>query len=326
MSVLDEQHQLAMALTEEAIIARAVVGPEKARPIFEEALKAELQAVDYAREENIGEPTFSLLHRSAASLAMNSGQYRIDGKIIGFCLSRDTPSGVLNELRDLLETVHFSRHLEVRGVSLTTDELQLSIAGRAVAFGLALSELFVHRVEHTSRLIYRTVERYLNRPFRETGTVAKAVREFCQLYMSVPREASLAVSLKIGRPTEQMYDPEIIGVTKILDDVLDCLDLINEGKAIELRDRIANDAYYNNFIGLAKLIAPDGEDLKLVGFTTVRQGNERHVALTRPSEDIVPARPVTHVGVRTDSIKVKGRLLFADAVKKRQIKNRRCER
>jgi hypothetical protein len=320
MSELRTQHQNAMALLERAVVVRAMSGEAKAQDLFREALNSELKAVEIARKEAVPEPTFSILHRSAASIALSCSEYRTAEKIILQALLVEPPPVLEEELRDLLETVYFDRHMNLRGVALSADELQLSVAGKAVGFGLALSDLFVERIEHTSKLLYRTVERRLNRPFRETGTIAKAIKQVCQVYMSVPRPASFAVSLRLGQPTVQTYDPEIVGVTEIIDDVLDCLGMVNDGKNTELRDRIANDAYYNNFVGLIKLIAPDGENLNLVGFTSLRHGQERHVALTRPSDKIDLAPRSTYVNFDGERVTIRGRLLFADAWKSKQIK------
>ena len=55
-------------------------------------------------------------------------------------LAGDPPEEIAEELRDLLEKVNFHRHLEVRGISLGPDEIQMSIAGRSIGLGIAPSE------------------------------------------------------------------------------------------------------------------------------------------------------------------------------------------
>lgn len=320
MSAVREAHEKAMDQFEQGLLARMTGKPDDAERLFRIALDLELKAIEQAHKEAVPEPTHSVLRRSAASLAINCSEFRIAEKLIAEALAGEPPVDIADELRDLLENVYFNRHLNLRGIALTPDEIQLSVAGKAVGFGFALSDLFVERIENTSRLIYRTVERRLRRPFRETGTIAKAVREYCQLFISVPRPASLAISLKVGRLTAQSYDPEIVGVTDIIDDVLDGLDLLNEGKTEELRDRIQDDAYYTNFVSLTKLIAPDGDDLSVVGFTSLRYGKERRVALTRPAEKIKIAPPKTYVSAGEEHVAIRGRLLFADALKTKQIR------
>ena len=44
--------------------------------------------------------------------------------------------------------------------------------------------------------------------------------------------------------------------------------------------------YFENFVGLSKEIAPDGKNIKLVGFTSVRDGVDRPVALRKNRKEI----------------------------------------
>jgi hypothetical protein len=307
-----EHHRNAMEHVDEALQAQRRGMHGEAHKLFSEALKEELKAIQLCRSENAPEPTFSILHRSAASLAVDCGEIRVAEKLIAAALAADPPLEIAEELRDLLETVHLARHLKVRGVTLEADEMQLSIAGRAVGFGLASSNAFVERVEHTSKMIYRIVERKMKRPFREWGAARKDVREGYELFISVPRASSFAVSLKLGRPTLQVVDPELTGITEIIDELFTCVSLLNEGKEEELRIRIGDDAYYNNFVGLTRLLAPDGDEVSVVGLTSSRYGEEKRVALTRKAADI-RATSVPDSTRSSQPVTVKGKLLFADA-------------
>jgi hypothetical protein len=92
--------------------------------------------------------------------------------------------------------------------------------------------------------------------------------------------------------------------------------LFNGSKGDLLRERIPNPAYYRNFVGIAKNIAPDGVEVDLVGFTTVRNGIERRVTLTEPRDSIELSleRLVEDGEDTTREMKsITGRLLFADA-------------
>ncbi len=48
-----------------------------------------------------------------------------------------------------------------------------------------------------------------------------------------------------------------------------------------MKEKIKDQIYYENFVGLAKQIEPDGEDVKIVGFNFVKNGQERPVALRK---------------------------------------------
>jgi len=78
---------------------------------------------------------------------------------------------------------------------------------------------------------------------------------------------------------------------KTIDDVLECLDLFNKGNEEQLKRRIPQEDYYINFVGLARNIAPDGNDVKLVGFPAVRDGVVRTVSLTNQGASEIHLMP-----------------------------------
>jgi hypothetical protein len=53
------------------------------------------------------EPTRSVLHRSAPTLALECGALRDAERLIAVALSGDPPAEIAEELRDLLEQVYF---------------------------------------------------------------------------------------------------------------------------------------------------------------------------------------------------------------------------
>jgi len=79
------------------------------------AFEKEKEASKFAKETIVPEPTLSVLHRSAASLAIDCGEFREAERLIAFALSGNPPNDIAIELRDLLEQVNFLRHLDLRG-------------------------------------------------------------------------------------------------------------------------------------------------------------------------------------------------------------------
>jgi len=85
---------------------------------------------------------------------------------------------------------------------------------------------------------------------------------------------------------------------------------------------MSESAYFNNFISLAKDLAPDGKDIKQVGFTSLREGKKRTVAITKPREESAMAQFIHQppsVYVLTEKgqkAKVIGELKAADSTKK----------
>ncbi|MFC1864822.1 hypothetical protein ACFLYG_03235 [Chloroflexota bacterium] len=173
-------------------------------------------------------------------------------------------------------------------------------------------------IEDARKLMVRTVERLLGRPYREGGVIGKPVREY-GLFISVPRIASFAVSLRVSHPKQPLpgFEQEIqyVHSEEIIDGIMTCLDSFNNAKEEELRERIPQEAYYCNFIGLAKNLAPDGDNVRQVGFTAVRNSEEKRVSLTKPRDQVGLIRKGEEKIAKAEGglMSIKGTLLYADA-------------
>ena len=310
MSDLKTLHRQAMDLAETAAMARLRGEREQAADLFRQAFEYERSAANLVESDFSAEPTRSILYRSAASLALDNGDVREAERLIATALTGEPPSDIAEELRDLLEQVYFQRHLELRGWALDTDEVQLSIAGKAVGFGIASSDELIDRVQNFEKLIYRTVERKSGAKYREKGHPKKAIRKDYEVFMSVPRAASFAVSLKVG-----LTQPQMSFDLGILNELLDCLELFNEANEEALRRQIPEEPYYRNFVGLARRMSPDGNDVNLVGFTTFRNGEERKVALTRERAQHFLVEQAVTTDPASETVTVRGSLRFADSTK-----------
>jgi cytoskeletal protein CcmA (bactofilin family) len=105
MSNLKQEHSRAMDLAEEAIAARLGGNSEKALALTREAFYLETSAVEFAKKEGVPEPTLSVLQRSAATLAAQSGMMKEAQRLAYEALRRNPPREIVNELEELLETV-----------------------------------------------------------------------------------------------------------------------------------------------------------------------------------------------------------------------------
>ena len=311
-------HDKAMNLAEMAAVAKVKGNLEQSDKLLRQAYENELKAASLLMDVASPEPTRSVLFRSAASLAIDCNEFREAEKLIATGLSGNTPPDIAEELRDLFERVNFHRHLDLRGVVLEEDELQMAISGKSVSVGIAPSEQLVMRIEDARKLILRTVERLLGRPYREYGAARGAVREY-GLFVSVPRAGSFAVALRVSRPKPLPgfeKELEFVHSSQIIDEIMSCLESFSRSEEKELREKIPLEAYYRNFVGIAKNLAPDGTEVRQVGFTALRAGQARKVSLTRPRDEIKLAPE------RKEELKAKaearlatitGRLLLADA-------------
>jgi len=319
MKKVSDLHQEAMGLVDQTLVARLRGEADRAKELLHEAFKKEYEAASLVASELELEPTRSVLYRSAASLALECGEIGEAERLISTALSGYPPEEIAEELRDLLEQVYFERHLKVRGIALNPNEFQLSMSGQAVGLGIANSAQFIERVKNVETMIYRTGERLSGKPFRERGRPEKKQLEELELYISMPRAASFAVSFRIGSGI-QMKLPGMDFAEKIIDELFECFDLFNSAKTEPLKEKIRDLPYYRSFLGLARNIAPDGEQIRTVGLTTVRKGSARHVVLTKTRKEVPPAEAAISEKAFGESVKVTGTLLLADARKgKNQI-------
>ncbi len=258
----------------------------EALDLFSQAFRLEKEAALQAQKENIGEPTITILLKSAASLAMNADNFIESEKLICLALYGNPPGEIAEELRNLLEELYFQRHLKLQGISIGPTELQLVIAGRGIGFGMAKSDLVFDKLNTFEKLTLRTAERKSGRPFRSKGDVSKVIKMNFQPYLSVPRAASFAFTIRLGAPTKQLKIEGFENSIEIIEDLVENINLVNLGSYEELRKKITDETYFKNFISLSKELAPDGDEVNLVGLTIMREDNPKDVQLTRIRSDI----------------------------------------
>lgn len=113
MSAISDSHGRAMELAELALVARVRGQQDDAGKLFRQALECELEAIRGMEEFGRRiEPTYSVLHRSAATLALDCSDARGAERIVTNALAGNPPGEIAEELRDLMEQINFRRHLE----------------------------------------------------------------------------------------------------------------------------------------------------------------------------------------------------------------------
>ena len=317
MSTANNPHNRAMDLVESAVLERMRGNTERTSQIYAEALELELTAIRELEERNDrAEPTWSILHRSAGWMAFNSNQLRRAEQIASKAMAGEPHPEIAEELRDLLEQVNSQRHLALRGVTLTADEMQMNLSGPAVGFGFVRISDLVGRVNDLTTFILRIVEHKKNRPFRERGVPRKDVTDGYPTFFSVPRAGSFSATLTIGQPTEQLSFPDMLSTNAIVDEFMDVMELAKSSQMAELRHRIPETPYLRNFISLARKLAPDGERIRQVGFTTISGGTERYLSIDTPADEF-PLPPIAEESllvVEPEPVEIHGVLLYADAI------------
>lgn len=98
-----------MEYGDQADTARRVGNTELAIRLYSQALEHERRAAIAVAAELTAEPTRSVLHRSAVSLAIDCGELREAERLICTALAGNPPEEIAEELRDLLESIYTQR-------------------------------------------------------------------------------------------------------------------------------------------------------------------------------------------------------------------------
>jgi hypothetical protein len=91
-----------MELAEQAFSARRRDDATTARAFAYRAYLLEKQAAEQSQTE----PSRSVLHRSAATLALDCGEYREAERLVAAALAGSPPAAIANELREVLATLY----------------------------------------------------------------------------------------------------------------------------------------------------------------------------------------------------------------------------
>ena len=139
------------------------------------------------------------------------------------------------------------------------------------------------------------------------------------LYINAFLPGSFAVAFQVGRPDPQLSlfsdieQPKTVEPETVIDEVMECFEILESGKPELLKERIDDENYYESFVGLAKQIAPDGDAVKLVGFKSLKNGEERPIALRKSREQLRGNVHLTAVAEDEKAVResLKGTLMYA---------------
>ncbi len=103
MQEVTQLHHDAMELADAADAAQRQGYPERAADLNRQAFEKEREVADTIADRDDLEPTRSILHRSAASLALICNEISEAERLITYALSTSPPVEIADELRDLLK-------------------------------------------------------------------------------------------------------------------------------------------------------------------------------------------------------------------------------
>ena len=300
-----------MEFVDQAMLEQRAGNQESAIKLFEQATEYELAAIESMAEPV--EPTYSVLHRSAASMAMNANQLRQAERIINKALAQNPHPEIADEMRELLERIYFQWSLERNSATISHGSLELSLAGPSVGYGIVHSKELFGRIDSAIKMITRTAERTLKIPFRESGQVNKDVREYYQPWISALRAGSFGVVINFISTKGQMSFPEMVGVSEVIDEFMTLMEFLDKSEISEIQERISDQAYLTNFLSLAKKVAPDGKEIQKVGLTSIGDHGHRSVIISKVASDLPLPPPMEPAFIEPEPVEILGTLRFADA-------------
>ena len=314
------QHQKAMDLAEKAFFLKRRGQVSAAIDLFSEAFVLESQIALTLEAISENEPSRSVFFRSAASLALRAEKFGDAEKMVAEALRGFPQISIRNELLDILDEITFHRHLELKGIILDDTNVSMNLSGPIIANGIAPTDELFGKVESFKSILRRTNERMQKVPFDGKGNNNKKVKRF-KTYIEALVPGSFTVLLRFGEVDRQIEwtgdepDPK-----KVIEEVASCIELITTTDDIEqLRRKIPDHDYLQNFIGLAKQIAPDGKYIKTIGFNFKTDGKIKPIALRKIKEEINQQFPIDkdliHEISKNNEMEYRGKLQAADSIR-----------
>ena len=282
MTTVRDLHSQAMQLAQSAMVARHEGDTQRAEELARRAYELEEQAVALVPPGPASEPTLSILYRSAASLALQSGQYDLAQRQIAKGLLGYPPREIRRELKHLEREIDFRLLLHEKGFRLEDAEFELSVEGDAVGPGTVYYSEFIRRLEFAHKQLDRTIQRLMKKDYQLVGRIAERYRPFT-VVLSAPEAGSFAVSIKLATP-EDKPPPLFPEASEVVDVVIKGIQFVDAGDEAALRSLIPEEGYYRSFLSIAHDMAPDGERISAVRF----RSKSRTASLTRQASETIP--------------------------------------
>ncbi len=248
-----------MEFADESFVARLEKDRERYVHFTRLALAKETAAADLMTDEDI-EPTRSVLHRSAATLAWRCKEYERAKRLAYRALAGNPPSDIEWELNDLLSTVR----LEEAGIRLGKGQLQFSLQGEEIGYGKAAISELTSRMPSIRSMLQITAESYYRQQSDLEGINADEFSEI-PIFVDGFAPGSFIVSLRLGIP----FQSELPGFERfdnIVEPFLENLNLIGKGEFYQLQKKLDDPNAYVGIVKAARKLAPDGKRVDSVKF------------------------------------------------------------
>ena len=306
-----------MEFADESFVARLEKDRERYLHFTRLALEKEAAAADLMTDEDI-EPTRSVLHRSAATLAYRCELYEEAKRLIYRALAGNAPADIEDELNDLLGNVK----LALAGWQLRKHELQMSLEGNEVGYGFVSVNELTSRAKTIPEMVQIAVKSGIRQLENYTQDMLDNVKEVAP-YIVGFSPGSFKLSLRFGTPLQSEL-PGFEEFDEIIEPFLENLRLFDRGEYDALEENIIDPFDFRDFVNSAKELAPDGDKISTVKFQA-RVGDQVQIVsfkrLQRELREVpLPQLPATvgepkPTATEKDEVQ-KGVLRVADALGK----------
>ncbi len=259
VQTVSQLHDEAMEFSDQSFVARRLGDHKEFLRLSSLAYERESKAADLMAGEDV-EPTRSILHRSAATLAFRCQEYDRAKRLAYRALAGNPPSDIEWELNDLLCTVR----LEEAGIRLGKEQLQFSLQGGEVGYGKAAISELTSRIPSIRSMLQITAKSYYHRLSDATGAIADGFSEI-PIFIDGFSPGSFIVSLRIGIPIQREL-PGFERFENIVEPFLENLSLLDKGEFYELQKELDDPNAYLGFVKAARKLAPDGNRVDSVKF------------------------------------------------------------
>lgn len=303
-----ESHNEAMGLTSDALRERRRGNHDIAQGLFEKALSFEREALELMKDV-VDEPIYSTMYRSAATLALDCKRYRLAEQLAWKALAGNPPGYLISELLEVTDQARFYTSLARNGIELGQGELSVSVSGALVSHGQALWTDIVPRFEGVRRLLSGMWDFAAG---RDHGDRSSTRSGGASIVIGALVPGSVAVKMSIGQP-EQARFASVGGMGNVIEKTLLTVGAVDKADESELASLVPDNAYRRAFVNHVKDIAPDGDRVSQVGFTSIVDGKTLQVPLRRTKASF-GVRSAEEADPQPKSIV--GRLQYADGLRK----------
>lgn len=123
MNQIQDLHKQAMDFAEMAQVAKLKGDSVSALQLSKQAFEKERLAAELIVSNLEAEPTRSVLHRSAATLAIDCGEMAAAERLIAIALSGNPPQEIAEELKDLFVQINIDKYFARRGIEFDSAKL-----------------------------------------------------------------------------------------------------------------------------------------------------------------------------------------------------------